>query len=163
MKILLFIISLFIAINSFAQIPIWIQKKRNPKVRIEMGKPYSRELIHKKFGIPAETSSFYDDEIHNATIRHYNYDSLIIETADGAMIDFWFNSRELELWIGYWNQMIRIGDDLQLYLKLPKDKAWGIDRNPGHLRIGLCHITCYPLIFFDENKKVSGLGWFEPV
>lgn len=127
MKTLLFIINLFIATNSFSQLPVWIQVTGKPETKLILQQAYTKDEIIEKYGEPRQYDSFYDDEIYEATMEHLLLDSLFIKTIDNKISEFSFGAKKMELRMECWNMTIKPGDDINPYRNLPKDKAYKVE------------------------------------
>lgn len=167
MKALLFIISLFLTSSSFAQLPIWIQKTGEPETKLVIGQAYTKEEILAKYGEPQQYDSFYDDEIYEATIQHFLFDILFVETVDNKVEQFSFGSKLMELRMECWDMTIKPGDDINLYRNLPKDKAYHIENFGSHLTLMVTingnQADMHLKLYYDKDQKIRAIEWFVPV
>lgn len=166
MKTLLFIISLFITTNSFAQLPVWIQVTGKPETKLILQQKYSKEEMVEKFGALVSYTSFFDDEIYQADIQQLEFKDLVVETVDNKINQFNFGGNRLELRMECWNMTIKPGDDINLYRNLSKDKG-SVKTFTGHFRI---YVSVYGkeldehlVLYYDKDKKIRTIEWFVPV
>ena len=152
-----------------AQMPVWIQITGQPESKMVLGEEYTKEEIIKKYGNIVNFSSFYDDEIYFTTICLFEMKNhLMLETRDNKLGTFSFSDPNMELRMEEWGISIKPGDNVDDYLKLPKDKAFRIETYSDH-------ITLYPVIngapydisiflrFDEKDRKITTIEWFEPV
>ena len=167
MKTLLFIINLFIATNSFAQLPVWIQVTGKPETKLILQQKYSKEEMVEKFGALVSYTSFFDDEIYQADIQQLEFKDLVVETVDNKINQFNFGGNRLELRMECWNMTIKPGDDINLYRNLPKDKAYKVENYGEYLRvypiINDIHYDEQLILYYDKDKKIRTIEWFVPV
>lgn len=166
MKTLLFVISLFITTNSFAQLPIWIQVTEKPENKLILQQKYSKEEMVEKFGALVRYTSFFDDEIYKADIQHLEFKDLVVETVDNKINQFNFGGNRLELRMECWNMTIKPGDDINLYRNLSEDKG-SVKTFTDHFRI---YVSVYGkeldehlVLYFDKDQKIRTIEWFVPV
>ena len=167
MKTLSFIINLFIATNSFAQLPVWIQVTGKPETKLILQQKYSKEEMVEKFGALVSYTSFFDDEIYQADIQQLEFKDLLVETVDNKINQFNFGGNRLELRMECWNMTIKPGDDINLYRNLSKDKAYHIENFGSHLTLMVTingnQADIHLRLYYDKDKKIRTIEWFVPV
>ncbi len=131
-KLLLILFAAIWAQDAAAQ--VYIQKGSNKSIRMYIGNTYSKQVIIGKFGEPKDYNSFYDDEIHNATVERYAFQGLRLSCAGNELYDFGISSIEYVVGAEYINTVLKIGDSITPLLNLPAQKA-KIDRLTNKLKI----------------------------
>ena len=167
MKTLLSIISLLITTNCFAQLPVWFQETGKPETKVVLQQTYTKDEFVAKYGKLERYSSFYDDEIHYATVQHIEFEYIFIETVDNKVNQFNFGGDHMELRMECWGMTIKIGDNISLYRNLPKDKAYHIESYGNHLTLMVTingnQADLHLRLYFGEDKKIRAIEWFVPV
>ena len=166
MKTLLFIISLFLTANSFAQLPVWIQETGKPETKLVVGKAYTKEEIIAKYGEPEEFET-HDDEAFDGIISSYTHDQLYIDLLENKLIKFIFSNKQMELRMECWDMTIKPGDDINKYWNLPKDKAYHIENFGNHLTLMVTingnQADIHLKLFYNKEKKIRSIVWFVPI
>ena len=166
MKTLLFIISLFIAINSFAQLPVWIQKTGKPETKLILQEVYTKENIVSKYGEITRYSSSYDNEVYNATVQRIEFNGLFVQTINNKINQFSFNCKQMELRMECWGMTIKPGDNIDKYRNLSKDKGT-VSTSSNHFRIYVKingeDLDEHLILYFNEDKKIRSIVWFVPI
>lgn len=166
MKTLLFIISLFVTANSFAQLPIWIQETGKPETKLVVGKAYTKEEIVAKYGEPEEFET-HDDEAFDGIVTSFTYDILYLHLLENKLTQFSFEGNHMELRMECWGMTIKPGDDVNKYRNLPKDKAYHIESFGDHLTLMVTingnQADIHLKLYFDKDRKISAVEWFVPV
>lgn len=166
MKTLLFIISLFVTANSFAQLPVWIQETGKPETKLVLQQAYTKEEIVAKYGELERYSSFYDDEIYEDTVRHIEFEYLFVETVDNKVNQFSFGGNHMEIRMECWGMTIKPGDDINKYRNLPKDKGTvssSYDNLRIYVKINGNDLDEHLILRFGKDEKIRSIEWFVPV
>lgn len=166
MKTLLFIISLFLTTNSFAQLPVWIQQTGKPETKLVLQQTYTKEEIVAKYGELERYSSFYDDEVYYATVQRIEFECLFVQTIDNKINQFSFGCKQMELRMECWDMTIKPGDDINKYRNLPKEKGT-VTTYSDHFRIYVKingnDLDEHLVLYFNEEKKIDSIEWFVPI
>ena len=166
MKTLLSIISLLITTNCFAQLPVWFQETGKPETKVVLQQTYTKDEFVAKYGKLERYSSFYDDEIHYATVQHIEFEYIFIETVDNKVNQFNFGGDHMELRMECWDMTIKIGEDVNKYRNLPKNKGT-VTTYSNHFRIYVSingeELDEHLVLYFGEDKKIRTIEWFVPV
>ena len=165
--IITILIVLSTAMLAQAQMPVWIQITGKPETKMVLGGEYTKEEIIKNYGQIKRIDTFYDDEIYQATISIYYFDSFYLYMIDDKLSLFSIGNPNIELHMDEWGISIKRGDDIDDYLNLPEDKAYKIETYSDHISIyPVINGVPYDMIIFlrfDKNRKVINFRWFEPV
>ena len=166
MKTLSFIINLFIATNSFSQLPVWIQVTGKPETKLILQQAYTKDEIIEKYGEPKEFET-HDDEAFDGIVSSYTYDELYIHLLENKLNQFSFNDNRLELKMECWNMTIKPGDDINRYRNLSEDKAYHIENFGSHLTLMVTingnQADIHLRLYYDKDQKIRTIEWFVPV
>ena len=167
MKIILSIISLLIMTNSFAQLPVWVQVAEKPETKLIVQQTYTKDEIIAKYGKLVNYTSFYDDEVHEATVQILEFDCLVVETISDKVNQFNFGCEGLELRMECWDMTIKIGEDVNKYRNLSPDKAYHIENFGDHLTLMVTingnEADIQLKLYFNDNQKIKSIEWFVPI
>lgn len=186
MKTLLFIVILLLAVKSFSQISeesiprdtvikhieditkncIWLQIAGNDSTRLYLNRPCSQEQIEKIFG--KISSVFIDngeDEPYGYHVGEYRYGKdLSFETLSHKLKSFRFKRPDIELHLKCWDMIIKIGDPIEPYQKLGKDKALlYFSQSSGthiYMAIDSTEIEQHLELKFDDKRKITGISCY---
>lgn len=120
---------------------MWMQYTGNDNSRLVWDEAYTKQQIEAKLGTSYEYESYYDDEVYDATVETYDFDSVFIELVGGKLNQFSVGGRRMEVHVGPLGMTVKKGESTQPFMSLPKEKA-KVER-------------------FSE--KIDGVQWFVPV